>query len=46
MTYLGEGCWHKGVIELEHSELRGVEQLVAELAVPLNTEDLEVDIAS
>ena len=46
MTYLGEGCWHKGVIELEHSELRGVEQLVAELAIPLNTEDLEVDIAS
>lgn len=37
---------NKLLIELQHGKLRGIEDLVAELAVTFHTEDLQVDIAS
>ena len=46
MTNLSCGLWDKGLVKLEHRELRRIEQLVAELAVSLNTENLEIDIVS
>ena len=45
-TDLGRGLRHELLVKLEHRELGGVEDLVAELAVTLHTQNLEVDIAS
>ena len=43
---LGDRDRNEGLIEFEHSELGCVEDLVAELAVTLNTQNLQVDVTA
>ena len=45
-TDLWCGLRDKRLVKLEHRELRSVEDLVAELAVALDAQDLEVDVAT
>lgn len=44
-AYLGGGLGHKRLVKFEHGELGRVPKLVAELAVPLHPQNLEIDIA-
>jgi hypothetical protein len=43
-AYLCRSLWHKTVVEFEHCELGGIEDLIAELAVSLHSQNFQVDI--
>ena len=45
-VHLGGRFRYKLLVKLEHGELGGVEDLVAELAVAFYTEDIQVDITT
>jgi hypothetical protein len=43
-TYLGGNFRYKRIVKLEHCKLGRVPELVAELAIPLHTQNLQIDI--
>lgn len=43
-AYLGGGFRHERFVKLEHGELSRVPKLVAELAVSLDAQNLEIDV--
>jgi hypothetical protein len=44
VTYLRGYLWYKFVLKFKHRKLRSIEDLVAELAVSLHSQDFQVDI--
>lgn len=45
-THLGNGLGHEVITKTEHSELSGIEDLVAELAITFYNLDVQVDITT
>ena len=45
-AYLGVWLGYEGFVQLQHSELRGVEDLVAKFAVTFDNLDVQVDVTT
>ena len=46
MIHLGKRLRNERLVQLEHGELGGVKNLVAELAVALHAKNLQVDVST
>lgn len=45
-THLSSRLWNPALFKLQHRKLGSIPKLIAELAIPLNTKDLQIDVAS